>query len=81
MRSSAILLAALSALAIAAPVQKRAYVTDVVIEYETVYVTDGHLPTKTSVSFLLTFPYLDMGEWINSSDRTIVSESHRRSSS
>ena len=50
MRSSAIVLAALSALAIAAPVHKRNYVTDVVIEYETVFVTEGHLPTHTSVS-------------------------------
>ncbi|OBT81414.1 hypothetical protein VE02_09863 [Pseudogymnoascus sp. 03VT05] len=48
MRSSAIVLAGLSALALAAPVQKRAYVTDVVIDYVTVFVTEGLSTTKTS---------------------------------
>ncbi|KFZ17273.1 hypothetical protein V502_04646 [Pseudogymnoascus sp. VKM F-4520 (FW-2644)] len=43
MRSSAIILAGLSALALAAPVQKRAYVTDVVIDYVTVFVTESNL--------------------------------------
>lgn len=51
MRSSTIVLAALSALAIAAPLQKRAYVTDVVIDYVTVTVTDGQpLPTRSSTT-------------------------------
>ncbi|KFY16873.1 hypothetical protein V492_01037 [Pseudogymnoascus sp. VKM F-4246] len=45
MRSSAIVLAGLSALALAAPVQKRAYVTDTVIDYVTVFVTEGNPPT------------------------------------
>ena len=49
MRSSAIVLAGLSALALAAPVQKRAYVTDVVIDYVTVFVTEG-LPTVSPPS-------------------------------
>lgn len=52
MRSSAIVLAGLSALALAAPVQKRAYVTDVVIDYVTVYVTERDLPTVSAPSSL-----------------------------
>lgn len=47
MRSSAIILAGLSALALAAPVQKRAYVTDVHLDYVTVTVTEGNLPSTT----------------------------------
>ncbi|KFZ06970.1 hypothetical protein V501_06901 [Pseudogymnoascus sp. VKM F-4519 (FW-2642)] len=54
MRSSAIVLAGLSALALAAPVQKRAYVTDVVIDYVTVFVTEGLSTTKTSSSVVPT---------------------------
>ncbi|ELR01803.1 hypothetical protein VC83_04955 [Pseudogymnoascus destructans] len=50
MRSSAIVLAGLSALALAAPVQKRACVTDVVIDYVTVFVTEGLATTKTRSS-------------------------------
>ncbi|OBT65412.1 hypothetical protein VE03_06103 [Pseudogymnoascus sp. 23342-1-I1] len=53
MRSSAIVLAGLSALALAAPLQKRRYVTDVVIDYVTVYVTEGNLPTTTSSSSIV----------------------------
>ncbi|KFY13895.1 hypothetical protein V491_06226 [Pseudogymnoascus sp. VKM F-3775] len=45
MRSSAIVLAGLSALALAAPLQRREYVTDTTVEFVTVYVTEGNLPT------------------------------------
>lgn len=51
MRASTIVVAALSALAMAAPVDKRAYVTDLVVEYVYVTVTEGQpLPTTLPVS-------------------------------
>lgn len=47
MRVSTILFAAMSALTMAAPVEKRAYVTDIVVKYFTVTVTAGQpIPTQ-----------------------------------
>lgn len=51
MRSSTLVLAALSALAIAAPVEKRVYVTDITTAFVTVTVTEGQeRPTLRPVS-------------------------------
>lgn len=61
MRSSAIILAGLSALALAAPVQKRAYVTDVHIDYVTVYVTEGNSHTVSAPPYIL--PISIFGIW------------------
>lgn len=60
MRVSTILVAAMSALALAAPVEKekRVYVTDVVVKYLTVTITAGQ-PIPTQYRRPVSKPYLE----------------------